>query len=97
MYLVLARMCGIGDPHPNKPRPGSHLPDGSRDHLWNSSSAAVMRRTAGFAPAPDTMNPSLWRVAQLNSFSGLFKLVDRLYQVGNIDITNITFIEGDSH
>jgi len=47
-------------------------------------------------PAPDTMNPSLWRVAQLNSFSGLFKIVDRLYQVRNIDITNITFIEGET-
>jgi alkyl sulfatase BDS1-like metallo-beta-lactamase superfamily hydrolase len=47
-------------------------------------------------PAPDTMNPSLWRVSQLNSFAGLFKVVDRLYQVRNIDITNITFIEGET-
>ena len=48
------------------------------------------------APAPDTMNPSLWRVSQLNSFAGLFRVVDRLYQVRNIDITNITFIEGET-
>ena len=47
------------------------------------------------APAPDTMNPSLWRVSQLNSFAGLFRVVDRLYQVRNIDLTNITFVEGE--
>lgn len=47
------------------------------------------------APAPDTMNPSLWRISQLNSFAGLFKVVDRLYQVRNIDIDNLTIIEGE--
>ena len=41
------------------------------------------------------MNPSLWRISQLNSFAGLFKVVDRLYQVRNIDIANLTIIEGD--
>jgi len=50
---------------------------------------------AANAPAPDTMNPSLWRISQLNSFAGLFKVVDRLYQVRNIDIANLTIIEGD--
>jgi hypothetical protein len=33
------------------------------------------------APTPDTVNPSLWRQAQLNGISGLFKVVDRIYQV----------------
>jgi alkyl sulfatase BDS1-like metallo-beta-lactamase superfamily hydrolase len=47
-------------------------------------------------PAPDTMNPSLWRVFQLDGISGLFKVVDRIYQVRSIEIANITFIEGDT-
>ena len=47
-------------------------------------------------PAPDTMNPSLWRVFQLDGISGLFKVVDRIYQVRSIEIANLTFIEGDT-
>ncbi len=46
--------------------------------------------------APDTVNPSLWRQAQLNSFSGLFKVADRIYQVRGQDVSNVSFIEGDT-
>ncbi|MBB2494712.1 alkyl/aryl-sulfatase [Aquipseudomonas ullengensis] len=46
--------------------------------------------------APDTVNPSLWRIAQLNMQHGLFKVTERIYQVRGYDISNITFIEGDS-
>ncbi len=46
--------------------------------------------------APDTVNPSLWRQAQLARKGGLFKVVDRIYQVRNHDISNLTIIEGDS-
>jgi linear primary-alkylsulfatase len=45
---------------------------------------------------PPTVNPSLWRQAQLNAINGLFKVVDRVYQVRGIDIANMTIIEGDS-
>jgi alkyl sulfatase BDS1-like metallo-beta-lactamase superfamily hydrolase len=47
-------------------------------------------------PAPDTVNPSLWRNAQLNMHYGLFKVTDRIYQVRGYDLSNITFIEGDT-
>ena len=47
-------------------------------------------------PAPDTVNPSLWRNAQLNMEYGLFKVTDRIYQVRNYDLSNITFIQGDT-
>ena len=47
-------------------------------------------------PAPDTVNPSLWRNAQLNIQYGLFKVTDRIYQVRGYDLSNITFIQGDS-
>ncbi len=45
-------------------------------------------------PAPETVNPSLWRQEQLLSVRGLFKVVDGIYQVRNIDLANITFIRG---
>lgn len=48
------------------------------------------------APAPETVNPSFWRQSQLNGISGLFKVTDRMYQVRSQDISNITFIEGDT-
>jgi len=45
-------------------------------------------------PAPATVNPSLWRQSQLLAIRGLFKVVDGVYQVRNIDLANITFIKG---
>lgn len=48
------------------------------------------------APAPDTVNPSLWRNAQLGMLHGLFKVSEGIYQVRGYDLTNITFVEGNS-
>jgi alkyl sulfatase BDS1-like metallo-beta-lactamase superfamily hydrolase len=48
------------------------------------------------SPAPDTVNPSLWRQSQLVLKGGLFKVVDRLYQVRNADLSNLTIVEGDT-
>ncbi|MDI9778586.1 alkyl sulfatase dimerization domain-containing protein [Pseudomonas putida] len=45
--------------------------------------------------APATVNPSLWRIAQLNSIAGLFKVTDRIYQVRGLDLANMTLIEGE--
>ena len=47
-------------------------------------------------PAPDTVNPSLWRNAQLGLHYGLFKVTDRIYQVRGYDLSVMTFIEGDT-
>jgi alkyl sulfatase BDS1-like metallo-beta-lactamase superfamily hydrolase len=46
--------------------------------------------------APDTVNPSLWRQAQLNRQNGLFKVVDGLYQMRGLDVSNMTLIEGNT-
>lgn len=46
--------------------------------------------------APDTVNPSLWRNAQLNMEYGLFKVTDKIYQIRGFDLSNITFIQGDN-
>src|SRR5438552_3795163 len=44
----------------------------------------------------DSVNPSLWRQAQLNGIHGLFKVTDRVYQVRGFDIANMTIIEGNT-
>jgi alkyl sulfatase BDS1-like metallo-beta-lactamase superfamily hydrolase len=46
--------------------------------------------------APATVNPSLWRIAQLNMNNGLFKVTDRVYQVRGFDMANMTIVEGDT-
>lgn len=47
--------------------------------------------------APDTVNPSLWRNAQLNMQYGLFEVVpDRIYQVRGYDLSNLTLVRGDT-
>ena len=46
--------------------------------------------------APDTVNPSLWRMARLNMNSGLFKVCERVYQIRGLDLANMTIIEGDT-
>lgn len=47
--------------------------------------------------APDTVNPSLWRQAQLNAgHHGLFEVVPGIYQIRSFDIANMTLIRGDT-
>jgi alkyl sulfatase BDS1-like metallo-beta-lactamase superfamily hydrolase len=45
--------------------------------------------------APDTVNPSLWRMAQLNAVHGLFEVAERIYQVRGFSLANVTFVEGE--
>ncbi|MGS6324763.1 hypothetical protein ACVGWC_23870, partial [Enterobacter hormaechei] len=45
--------------------------------------------------APDTVNPSLWRQSQLINIGGLFKVTDGVYQIRNLDLSNMTIIEGE--
>ena len=44
----------------------------------------------------DTVNPSLWRQGQLNAKHGLFEVVPGIYQVRGYDLSNVTFIEGET-
>jgi alkyl sulfatase BDS1-like metallo-beta-lactamase superfamily hydrolase len=46
--------------------------------------------------APATVNPSLWRQSQLNTIDGLFEVVPGIYQVRGFDLSNVTFVEGDT-
>ena len=47
-------------------------------------------------PVPFTVNPSLWRIAQLNQLNGLFQVTDKVYQVRGFDLSNMTIIEGNT-
>ena len=46
--------------------------------------------------APPTVNPSLWRQEQLNGAGGLFEVADGIYQVRNLDLSNISFVRGET-
>ncbi|MFM9111667.1 MAG: alkyl/aryl-sulfatase [Actinomycetota bacterium] len=45
---------------------------------------------------PDTVNPHLWRHATLNAHHGLFEVCDGIWQVRGYDISNVTFIRGET-
>jgi alkyl sulfatase BDS1-like metallo-beta-lactamase superfamily hydrolase len=60
--------------------------------VWDLSRFAFIEEGA---PAPETVNPSLWRQSQLVVQGGLYEVVPGLYQVRTADLSNITFAEGD--
>ncbi|BAN48428.1 alkyl/aryl-sulfatase [Metapseudomonas resinovorans] len=70
------------------------IKDANGKVVWDLES--YKRFIADDKPAPDTVNPSLWRNAQLNVQYGLYKVTDRIYQVRGYDVSNITFIQGDT-
>jgi alkyl sulfatase BDS1-like metallo-beta-lactamase superfamily hydrolase len=47
------------------------------------------------AAAPDTVNPSLWRMSQLLMEAGLYEVVPGVYQVRGADLSNLTIVEGE--
>jgi alkyl sulfatase BDS1-like metallo-beta-lactamase superfamily hydrolase len=44
--------------------------------------------------APSSVNPSLWRQAQLDVPNGLFKVTDGVYQVRGFSVSSMTIVEG---
>jgi alkyl sulfatase BDS1-like metallo-beta-lactamase superfamily hydrolase len=46
--------------------------------------------------APATVHPSLWRQSSLAARQGLYQVVEGIYQVRGLDLSNISFIEGDT-
>ncbi len=71
------------------------LPDGvvagvGNRPAWDTKPYAFLQKDA----VPSTVNPSLWRQAQLNAVNGLFMVTERVYQVRGLDLANLTIIEG---
>ncbi|MDV3136470.1 MULTISPECIES: alkyl/aryl-sulfatase [Mycobacteriaceae] len=46
--------------------------------------------------APTSVHPSLWRQSQLVAKQGLYEVVEGIYQVRGLDLSNISFVEGDT-
>ena len=59
--------------------------------IWSQDAYAFVDEEA-----PGSANPSLWRDTQLNHIYGLFEVEDGIYQVRGYDMSNITFIKGDT-
>ena len=68
------------------------------DGAWDEGGKADAEGelTEGSSQAPDTVHPSLWRMARLNGLHGLFEVVPGIYQVRGYDISNMTLVEGDT-
>lgn len=73
------------------PLPSEVIKGSAGNMIWNPDQYAFIKEGS---TAPDTVNPSLWRQSQLINISGLFKVADGIYQVRNLDLSNVTIIEG---
>ncbi|MDG2051532.1 MAG: alkyl sulfatase dimerization domain-containing protein [Myxococcota bacterium] len=71
--------------------PEVHITRADGRVVWSTREYAFVE-----GEAPDTVNPSLWRQAQLNGLHGLFEVMPGLYQVRGYDLANMTLIQGDS-
>jgi alkyl sulfatase BDS1-like metallo-beta-lactamase superfamily hydrolase len=59
--------------------------------VWDNDTYAFLQ-----GDAPTTVNPSLWRQSKLVATQGLYEVVEGIYQVRGLDLSNITFVEGDT-
>lgn len=59
--------------------------------IWDPSKYSFIKEGT---KAPATVNPSLWRQSQLINIGGLFEVTDGVYQIRNLDLSNMTIIEG---
>ncbi len=59
--------------------------------VWDNDSYGFLN-----GDAPDSVHPSLWRQSQLCTKQGLYEVVPGIYQVRGLDLSNISFIEGDT-
>jgi alkyl sulfatase BDS1-like metallo-beta-lactamase superfamily hydrolase len=73
------------------PLPAAMINGQSGNLIWDPGKYGFI---GADAKAPDTVNPSLWRQSQLINISGLFEVTDGLYQIRNLDLSNMTIIEG---
>jgi alkyl sulfatase BDS1-like metallo-beta-lactamase superfamily hydrolase len=58
--------------------------------VWDNDSYGFLS-----GDAPPTVNPSLWRQSSLTAIQGLFEVAPGIYQARGLDLSNISFVEGD--
>lgn len=57
--------------------------------IWNNEEYDFLKGSC-----PPSVNPSLWRQAQLCRQQGLYQVTDGIYQIRGFDLSNMTVIEG---
>lgn len=75
------------------PLPAEPVLKETGEFVWDPSRLSFVE---GEEEAPETVNPSLWRMARLIAKGGLFEVCDRIYQVRSMDLSNLTVIEGET-
>ncbi|MFI6868452.1 alkyl/aryl-sulfatase [Nocardia sp. NPDC050406] len=65
--------------------------DSDGNVLWDSDSYEFLKGTC-----PATVNPSLWRQSGLVARQGLYEVIEGIYQIRGLDLSNMTLIEGDT-
>ena len=66
----------------------------SGEAVWDMSRYNFINYQGVDGQAPASVNPSLWRQANLNNIHGLFKVREGIYQLRGFDLANMTLIEG---
>jgi alkyl sulfatase BDS1-like metallo-beta-lactamase superfamily hydrolase len=61
--------------------------------VWDNARHDFVRESQ---ESPDTVHPGLWRQSRLNMLHGLFEVADGVWQARGYDISNITFIAGET-
>ena len=59
--------------------------------IWNMPAYDFMK-----GEPPASVNPSLWRQAQLNNIHGLFEVTEGIHQLRGYDLANMTLIDGET-
>ncbi|OPC77720.1 alkyl/aryl-sulfatase [Embleya scabrispora] len=59
--------------------------------IWDGDAYAFLD-----GECPETAHPSLWRQGRLCNKQGLFEVTEGIYQVRNLDLSNMTLVEGDA-
>lgn len=73
------------------PLPSELIKSKQGNVVWDPQQYAFIKEGE---KAPDTVNPSLWRQSQLINIGGLFQVTDGVYQIRNLDLSNMTIMEG---
>ncbi|MCZ6655628.1 MAG: MBL fold metallo-hydrolase [Planctomycetota bacterium] len=73
---------------------GGKIRDAKGRVVWDLGQFDFVDRAVD-APAPDTVNPSLWRMTKLLMNHGLYEVVDgQIYQVRGYDLSTMSIIRG---
>jgi alkyl sulfatase BDS1-like metallo-beta-lactamase superfamily hydrolase len=72
------------------PLEGPQVVDGDGRSVWDAGSYGFLEDDN-----PGTVHPSLWRQSGLVAQAGLYEVTGGIFQVRGLDLSNITFVEGE--